>query len=149
MTKADTAVIHFETQRANKTRWVKQAQREGMKLSDWITRTLNEASQPMQKKATVQIPDTVKFSDLNLQRDADGHVSFDWAPIEAICEASGLDQEHLKEGPEDNVSGLIIQWYIAHRQDGGTKDATAEDLIAEVEVEEAFGQQFSHRPGRA
>lgn len=44
--KADTAVIHFETQRDNKTRWVKQAQREGMKLTDWITRTLNDASAP-------------------------------------------------------------------------------------------------------
>lgn len=43
--KSPTAAIHFETRRANKTRWVKQAQREGMKLSDWITHTLNEASQ--------------------------------------------------------------------------------------------------------
>jgi len=146
--KSSTSVIQFETRRANKTRWVKQAQREGMKLSDWITHTLNEASRPMQKKATAQIPDNVQFSDLNLQRDSDGHVSFDWAPIEAICQASGLDPAHLKEGPEDNVSGLIIQWYIAHRQNGGEKDPTAEDLIAEVQAEDAAGQAFSHRPGR-
>ncbi|MFA5495545.1 MAG: hypothetical protein WC247_12270 [Porticoccaceae bacterium] len=45
--KSASAVIHFETQRDNKTRWVKQAQREGKKLEDWITETLHEASTPL------------------------------------------------------------------------------------------------------
>jgi len=40
MTSA-TSVIHFETQRANKARWVKQAQLEGHGLADWITDALD------------------------------------------------------------------------------------------------------------
>lgn len=40
--KADTAVIHFETRRENKTRWVKQAQLEGFGLADWITDALEQ-----------------------------------------------------------------------------------------------------------
>lgn len=44
--KSDRAVIHFETARERKTRWVKQAQREGLGLKDWIEKTLNAASRP-------------------------------------------------------------------------------------------------------
>ncbi len=40
--KSSTSVIHFETRRDNKTRWVKQAQLEGGNLVDWITDTLNQ-----------------------------------------------------------------------------------------------------------
>ena len=40
--KSSTAVIHFETQRDNKTRWVKQAQLEGFGLADWITKALEQ-----------------------------------------------------------------------------------------------------------
>jgi hypothetical protein len=39
--KSPTAVIHFETQRDNKTRWVRQAQAEKMKLAEWVEQTLN------------------------------------------------------------------------------------------------------------
>lgn len=53
--KKPTSVIQFETQRDNKTRWVKQAQREGMKLVDWITDTLNTRCQeaPMPQPFTL------------------------------------------------------------------------------------------------
>lgn len=40
--KSSKSVIHFETQRDNKTRWVKQAQLEDRGLADWITDTLNQ-----------------------------------------------------------------------------------------------------------
>lgn len=42
VTKSNTSAIHFETQRDNKTRWVKQAQLEGQCLTDWITDTLEQ-----------------------------------------------------------------------------------------------------------
>jgi hypothetical protein len=42
--KSNRAVIHFDTARESKTRWVKQAQREGLGLKDWIEKTLNAAS---------------------------------------------------------------------------------------------------------
>lgn len=102
-----------------------------------------------QQLATVAIPDDLEFGDLHLARDPDGGVSFDWTPIERICAASGLDVAVLREGPEDNVSGLIAQWYIAHRAAGGEPDPVQEDLIAEVSAEDAAGQPYSHRPGRA
>ena len=40
--KSSTSVIHFETRRDNKTRWVRQAQLEDSNLVDWITDTLNQ-----------------------------------------------------------------------------------------------------------
>ena len=46
--KSDSAVIHFETRRDSKTRWVKQAQREGMELKAWVEKTLNGASRPLE-----------------------------------------------------------------------------------------------------
>jgi hypothetical protein len=102
-----------------------------------------------QKMAKVAIPDDLKFSDLHLSRDPDGNVSFDWAVIERICEASGLPVEVFRDAPEDNVSGLIVGWYQANRQRGGDPDPVAEDLIFESMAEEKAGQYTSHKPGRA
>lgn len=99
--------------------------------------------------ANISIPDTVSFADLKLARDADGMVSFDWHPIELICEASNLPVEILKEGPEDNVSGLIVAWYESHLASGGRRDPVADDIIGEVMIEDAAGQAFSHAPGKA
>lgn len=56
----------------------------------------------------ISIPDSLNFSDLRLTRDADGSVSFDWSVIEQVCEESGLDISVLRDGPEDNVAGLIL-----------------------------------------
>lgn len=102
-----------------------------------------------QQMAKVAIPDDLAFSDLHLSRDSDGMVSFDWSVIDRICEASGLAVEMFRDAPEDNVSGLIVGWYQAHRQHGGEADPVAEDLISEVLAEERAGQQISHEPGRA
>ncbi len=102
-----------------------------------------------QQMAKVAIPDDLDFSDLRLARDPDGGVSFDWAVIERICEASGLPVEMFRDAHEDNVSGLIVGWYQAHRQQGGESDPVAEDLIAEVVAEEKAGQTVSYQPGRA
>ena len=104
----------------------------------------------MQQQLTkIAIPDDIDFSDLNLARDPDGAVSFEWGVIERICAASNLPIELLRDGPEDNVAGLITHWYMAHRQHGGEADPVADDLIAEVLIEDAAGQPFSHQPGRA
>ena len=102
-----------------------------------------------QQMAKVAIPGDLDFSDLLLARDPDGSVSFDWAVIERICEASGLPVEMFRDAPEDNVSGLIVGWYQAHRQHGGESDPVAEDLIAEALAEDRAGQPVSHPPGRA
>lgn len=102
-----------------------------------------------QQIANVVIPDDLKFSDLKLSRDPDGSISLEWAVIERICEASSLSVEVFRDAPEDNVSGLIVGWYQAHRQKGGESDPVAEDLINEAIAEEKAGQKFSHKPGQA
>ena len=116
-----------------------------MRLTDWITQAVEMHMQPTR----VAIPDDLEFADLQLAREADGSVSFDWSVIERICAASGLSASLFRDAPEDNVSGLIVGWYRAHKKDGGNPDPVAEDLIAEARAEDAAGQQFSHEPGRA
>ena len=95
------------------------------------------------------IPENISFSDLRLARDADGMVSFDWTPIDAICKASGIDPSFFRETPEDNVASLINEWYRRHIADGGDADLTQEEMIAEALAEDAVGGGFSYPPGRA
>lgn len=97
----------------------------------------------------LQIPEDMDFSALRLERDADGMVSFDWTPIDAICEASGIDRAFFRQTPEDNVAALINEWYRLHIADGGEADITQEEMIAEALAEDAFGGGFSYPPGRA
>lgn len=104
---------------------------------------------PETKALHLEIPDSLDFAALKLARDPDGHVSFDWAPIDALCMLNGLDSDIFKNGPEDNVCALIIAWYGAHRQHGGAADATADDLIREAFAEDLHGGGFSYEPGRA
>lgn len=99
---------------------------------------------------TICIPDDLEFSDLKLARDPiTGDVSFDWAPIERICAASSIDASAFRDQHEDNVSGLIVQWYAAHLASGGARDRVQDDLIAEMLAEDALGGGYSHQPGHA
>lgn len=141
------SLIHLRVPAVTKGRWVRASRAAGQRLTDYITAAVEAYMQ--QQMTKVAIPNDLNFSDLRLARDPDGSVSFDWAVIERICEASGLPVELLREGPEDNVAGLLIGWYQAHRQRGGAPDPVAEDLLAEVRAEESAGQPFSHAPGRA
>ena len=102
-----------------------------------------------EQMAKVAIPEDLDFFDLHLSRNPDGSVSFDWAVIERICEASGLPVEMFRDAPEDNVSGLIVAWYQAHRKRCGESDPVAEDLISEVQAEDKTAQHSSLAPGRA
>lgn len=141
------SLIHLRVPAATKGRWIRASRAAGMRLTDWIVDAVEAHMQ--QQMSKVAIPDDLDFSDLRLARDPDGSVSFDWAVIERICEASGLPVEMFRDAPEDNVSGLIVGWYQAHRQHGGESDPVAEDLIGEVIAEERAGQSASHAPGRA
>ena len=141
------SLIHLRIPAATKGRWVRASRAAGMRLTDYIANAVEDYMQ--QQSARIAIPDDMDFSELRLARDADGAVSFDWAVIERICRASNLPVELLREGPEDNVASLLIGWYCAHRERGGTTDPVAEDLLAEVQAEDAAGQTYSHAPGRA
>lgn len=101
------------------------------------------------KPLQLGIPAGLDFAALKLARDPDGRVSFDWTPIEVICQANGLDIDVFQDGPEDNVSGLIAAWYGAHLAQGGEPDPVQEDLLAEIRAEDALGGGLSHAPGRA
>ena len=92
---------------------------------------------------TIMIPDGLRFADLRLARDPSGH------PVELICAASGIDIEVFRSGPEDNVAGLLIAWYVAARSAGEPPDPVQDDLIAEVLLENTHGGGISHPPGRA
>jgi hypothetical protein len=86
------------------------------------------------------IPADVSFSDLNLQRDSvTGDLTFEWGPIERICEANGIESEDLLAEPEETFSELLIAWYKAHLDNGGAPDPVEEQMQAEVEAELMFG----------
>ena len=97
----------------------------------------------------ITIPEHLHFADLKLARDSDGAVSFDVITLEAVCAASGIESDFFMGLHEDNVAGLIIGWYEAHIANGGAPDATAEDLILEVKLEDQHGGGFSLPAGRA
>ena len=146
MTK-DTIVITAPA--GTKNRWVRQSQREGAKLSDWIIKQV-EASISHQIQARIVIPSDVQFSDLKMARDPKtGGMAFDWAPIERVCEVSGIDIRLFREQSEDNVGGLLAQWYAQHRAAGGAPDLAFDQLIGEADIEDTHGHGFSHTPGRA
>lgn len=97
----------------------------------------------------VSVPEDLDFADLRLARSPDGSISFDMSVIKRICQASDLSIQVFRDSPEDNVAGLIVSWYQAHRQQGGDTDPIAEDLIAEVLAEDNAGQKYSHLAGSA
>lgn len=142
-----TDTIIIKAPAGTKARWVRQSQRAGRKLSDWL---IDRIETPMTKMIPIAIPANVRFEDLKLVRDSKtGDVSFDWSPIERICAASGMDVALLRDQPEDNLAELLTVWYRAHLAAGGAPDPVYADLIGEVRAEDAAGQPFSHAPGRA
>jgi len=102
-------------------------------------------------KFNISVPEGLSIEDLHLTRDpVTGATEFNWAPLEAICRESGLDIALFRDMPEDNVAGLLMTWYRAHRDAGGAHDPVFEQLIAEAEAEDTFGehriQRGSHKP---
>ena len=105
---------------------------------------------PSARPAQARIPDDLDFSALRLSRDPQtGAGDFDWRPIAAICEGSGLDAALFIDGPEDNAAALISAWCAEHLARGGARDATMDDLIAEAAAEDQHGGGLSYPPGRA
>lgn len=141
------SLIHLRVPAATKGRWVRASRAAGMRLSDWITQAVEAQMQHQITK--IAIPNDLEFSELNLSRGSDGNVSFDWSVIEKICIASNVSPDLFKDGPEDNVASLIINWYAEHRKEGGAADTVAEDLFSEVLAEDKAGQSFSYQPGNA
>lgn len=143
----DDATIHLRVPAAVKGRWIRASRAAGLRLTDWITQAVEVHM--AQQLTRISIPTGVDFADLHLSRGPGGHVSFDWAPIERICAASGIDVAVLRNSGEDALAGLLTHWYQAHLAAGGARDAVQDDLIAEAAAEDAAGQPYSYPPGRA
>lgn len=95
---------------------------------------------PATHSLRITIPEGLSFEQLKLTRDpVTLDVSFDWAPIESICQASGIDPALFRDQHEDNVAGLIHQWYLAHLEAGGARDPVQDQIRAEVDAEQAAG----------
>lgn len=141
------SLIHLRVPSAQKGRWVRASRTAGLRLTDWITQIV-EAHLMNQALTTLRVPDDLDFSELKLSRDPDGAVSFDQAPIDRICAASGIDVALFAEA-ESNLGALIAAWYREHLSRGGARDPVQDDLIAEIAAEERLGQTVSLPPGRA
>lgn len=142
----DDALIHLRVPAGLKARWVRESRAASMRLTDWV---VTRVERTMPRQIAIIIPANVPFSSLRLSRAADGSVELDWTPIEAICRANGVDVGIYRDSHEDHLAGLLTAWYRQHLAAGGEPDATMDDLIAEVQIEDAHGQHTSHQPGRA
>lgn len=105
---------------------------------------------PSTKTVRLAIPDGLRFADLKLARDPiTGDLEFEWTPIERLCEANGLDLAVFRDQHEDNVGALLVAWYAAARENGEPPDLVEEQILAEVQAEEALGEHNVQRgPGR-
>ena len=94
----------------------------------------------MEQKLSLKVPTDLDFNDLNLTRDpVSGDISFDWAPVEKICEVNQIDISIFKDQHEDNVGALLVYWYFEYIKAGGKPNLVAESLLAEISVEDEFG----------
>lgn len=101
----------------------------------------------MEKQLKISIPQNINFGDLELSRSTNGGITFNAETINAICNASGIDPKVFWESHEDNMAGLIIEWYANHLKNGGEHDHVADDLIAETMAEDQLGGGISYPPG--
>jgi hypothetical protein len=85
------------------------------------------------------IPPGVAFADLKLSESETGEMSFEWPPISRICEASGIDPVAFRANIEEELSGLVAQWYKHARAAGEPRHPFCEELLAEIAEEDADG----------
>ena len=83
------------------------------------------------EETKLTIPHTIPFSSLKLKAE-DGKLSFDWKPVERICEMNNLDPELFAGGNVENLVELIVSWYSMHLAGGGERDPIGDALLAKV-----------------
>lgn len=100
-------------------------------------------------KRKLVIPDGLDFSALELRHNpVKQMVDFKWAPIKAICVASGIDVAMFDAHHKENVPRLIHSWYRRHLGHGGAPDPvmqmSEEADGAHAQVDDPFGQHSTN-----
>lgn len=91
--------------------------------------------------ATWIVPKGLNFSDLALAREPDGgDLSFNVTALERFCKGNNLDVDSLLEGDDDELCLVIYRWYQIHLAQGGAPDPIQSMIIAEIEVEDLYGE---------
>lgn len=84
----------------------------------------------------VGIPHGIEFDALQLARDAQtGDIHLDMDVLRAVADAN----PGVRIETEDDICGVLVAWYRAHRAAGGDADQTMEQIAAEVEAEDRIG----------
>ena len=65
-------------------------------------------------------------------------IELDAEPVDRVREAKNIDPDTFLT--EDNIGALLSAWYQAHRASGRAADPVQEQILAEVQAEEEFGQ---------
>jgi hypothetical protein len=87
------------------------------------------------------LPKNIDFSSLRLSRDPiTREIFYEWEPIEALCEISGIDPEIFRSGPQSNVASLLVTWYAEHLRSGGQRDPVADQIFIEAITEAQYGK---------
>ena len=105
----DDAIIHLRVPASLKASWVRQAQREGRKLSDWITQRMEQAVHPKVTTTGIARADDEVQRALIAEREACAKVCDDKA---MRCETRA--QEAIEAGEHDEVSAIrSTAWQIS------------------------------------
>jgi len=144
--KSSTAVIHFETHRDNKTRWVKQAQLEGSNLVDWITGALNQRCYDYNTRA-------MRNRKERLAGPASGRAR-QWLKIMAmidrdrvnsteICKVLAISRNSLTRYLADmeDIYGVVTEYVRPDGQKPGWYEITDWGVLDELRVREKYADQ--------
>ncbi len=142
-TKSPKAAIHFETQRDNKTRWVKQAQREGMKLNAWITKHLNAAlgTEPVSEGRTMRQRQNINGRASEWMRIA-GMIATRSVNSTDICAELGISRNSFVRHQADmeRIYGLVMEYVRPSGSAAGWYEIKDWGVLDEQQVISRYGQ---------
>lgn len=92
------------------------------------------------KSLRIVIPKGVEFYMLNIVVNPDNEeegMSWNWAPLEAICKKSKLDFDAVDSRMAVEI---IATWYLSHKRRGGAIDEQMEKLLLMAAAKESEGE---------
>jgi hypothetical protein len=143
--KSSTSVIHFETSRDNKTRWVKQAQLEGSGLTDWITTALEQRCRDYnirgmrQRKERAAGPSAGRAQ---VWLKIAGMIATQRVNSTGICKALGISRNSFTRHLADmeQVYGLVAEYVRDDTRKPGWYEIRDWGALDEQQVIRRYGQ---------